>query len=88
MLLPFTGPAIGPQSIEEVENFQQLTELRRNLSSAVGWVISARKHFCSESGKRMTTNYVVELIELAPKMDPCVRSCFGALLFFTEMVSS
>jgi hypothetical protein len=88
MLLPFTGPAIGPQSIEEVENFQQLTELRRNLSSAVGWVISARKHFCSESGKRMTTNYVVELIELAPKMDPRVRSCFGALLFFTEMVSS
>ena len=30
MLLPFPGPAIGPQSIEEIVIFQQLTELRRN----------------------------------------------------------
>ena len=86
LLIPFSGPSIGPTTEEESRAFAQLAVAQREASSAIGWAISLGKEFIDGGETEVSSRISPVVRSRLPGADPRLCTGYACLLYFVEKV--
>lgn len=86
VIIPFNLPKIGAESESDCQFYQTLGDLRKEVSSCIGWAISLRKKLKATGISMINSKYLPKIFSKINGVEPRVITGYSILLYFVDEV--
>ena len=86
VIIPFNLPKIGVETEQDCKNHQELGNIRKNLSSCIGWAISLRKQMELSGISMINSKYLPAIFDKIKGVEPRTITGYSILLYFVDEV--
>lgn len=86
VIIPFNLPKIGAKCESDCQSYQTLGNLRKKISSSIGWAISLRKKLKETGISMINSKYLPMIFPKIQCVEPRVITGYSILLFFIDEV--